>query len=288
MFLKLKNELNLRIFTLLVFFLLGSFYTSGYSSFDDFYSQKRIGGSFRPTDPLVKNANTAHVSGGLVYLTQTVGYYPDLKTLSPGMRLTIDAGLPYDFSVKGVYTKWSSERSVKFTVPIFNIEREIETVNRLNNLEVLFGKNLRLNKSGIFTPFIGIEACSESSIVTINEDVTVSNAYIAGGAEAGLKAEYSLHKYLTAFSSASASCLKVGHRRHVDMDLCYQTSGVLPGSKIAIGSALTFPFEKGMKSLRLEGGYEMQYRWHKDLQGAVDWSHPITLQGFSGSVLLQF
>ncbi|MCB1106982.1 MAG: hypothetical protein KDK76_02680 [Chlamydiia bacterium] len=235
-----------------------------------------------------KGEELARFSGGFVYFTQTVGYRPDLSGLSPGFRVTAEAAFPYDSLLRVVYTRWSSEKSVRYVVPIFNVEREIKTDNLLSDLDVLLEKNFRFGKRGVLVPFVGFERYIESSRVTVNEAVAVSNAFIAHGVLGGFRGEYLLFKSVSTFLSSSVSCLETGYQRHFDMDLHFREKGMLPRAKVALGSSVSFPVGRSMKTLRIEGGYETQFRWYKDLNGAIDWNNPLALQGFSGAILLNF
>jgi len=228
------------------------------------------------------------ISGGVVYLSKSVGYLPNENSkFSPGFQLCINYNEPQkhlDYLIS--YTNWNASKSHHYEIPIFNTSRDILTKESIEILEANVGKTFSPFAQTIVTPLTGMEWIKNSTTVTINNHISISSQRHSVGPLIGFRVAQKLHKYFAIQSKLSLSYLNTDYTRSIDQSPALSKTLYHPKSKAGLYFETLLPLSKG--ALCVKGGYEIQYNWLKGPQTPLSWDSPVTLKGATTEISMSF
>ncbi|WP_316355685.1 hypothetical protein [Candidatus Neptunichlamydia sp. REUL1] len=228
------------------------------------------------------------ISGGIVYLSKSVGYLPDANSkFSPGVQLCVNYSKPKKQITYLIhYTDWNASKSHHYEIPIFNTSRDIHTKETIKILEANIGETFSPFAQTIVTPLTGVEWIKNSTTVTINNHISISSKRHSAGPLIGFKVEQKLHKYFAIQSKLSLSYLNTNYTRNIDQGPALSKTLYHPKSKAGLYFEILLPISKG--ALCVKGGYEIQYNWLKGPQTPLSWDSPATLRGATTEISMSF
>jgi hypothetical protein len=228
------------------------------------------------------------ITGGIVYLSKSVGYLPDANSkFSPGLQLCVNYSKPKKQITYLInYTDWNASKSHRYEIPIFNTSRDIHTKETIKILEANIGKTFSPLARTTVTPLTGVEWVKSRTIVTINNHVSISNQRLSVGPLIGFSVAQKIHKYVAIQSKLSLSYLNTNYTRSIDQSLALSKTLYHPRSKVGLYCETLLPLSKG--ALCVKGGYEIQYNWLKGPQTPLSWDSPVTLKGATTEISISF
>ena len=272
----------------LIAIVITFFSTLGYCN-SPFQTFETVGNTFKYSPlPTSKETLPIKISGGIVYLSKSVGYLPNANSkFSPGFQLCINYNEPQkqlDYLIN--YTNWNASKSRHYEIPIFNTSRDIHTKESIEILEANVGKTFSPFAQTIVTPLTGMEWIKSSTIVTINNHISISSQRHSVGPLIGFRVEQKIHKYFAIQSKLSLSYLNTNYARSIDQSPVFSKTLYHPRSKVGLYLETLLPLSKG--ALSIKGGYEIQYNWLKGPQNPLSWDSPVTLKGATTEISMSF
>lgn len=273
---------------LLITIIITFFSTLGYCS-TPLQTFETAGNTFKYPSPSTNDETLPiKISGGIVYLSKSVGYLPNANSkFSPGFQLCINYNEPQkqlDYLIN--YTNWNASKSCHYEIPIFNTSRDIHTKEAIEILETNVGKTFSPFAQATITPLIGAEWIKNSTIVTINNHISISSLRHSVGPLLGFRVEQKIHKYFAIQSKLSLSYLNTDYTRSIDQNPVLSKTLYHPRSKAGLYFETLLPLSRG--ALCIKGGYEIQYNWLKGPQNPLSWDSPVTLKGVTTEISMSF
>jgi len=247
------------------------------------YYSERIGNSFyslkeESPDPVVT------VSGEFIYMTQSLGWLPKKPSFSPGFRVFLERKgffKSLDFGV--FYTHWETENEKVFRIPILNRTRTITNTESLHDLEFVALKSVSFLRF-----FAGVECLWQDHQMSVNQRWNVSNDYRSWGPLIGTSLEWKLHRFLSVKGTVSCSYLVVNAERVINKTVNFEEGFKSPKSKFVLALEGRVPLGKKERFLRLGAGYEVQYFWSQGIDRQFEWDKPLSLQGVTAQLSLDY